>query len=127
MLVFVSLLCRVLRVCSEMWGMPFPNPYMQLYKTSAAALKAVHPSLRVGGPATMCLQDAADFVGNASAMKLPVDFVSTHAYPTDGACIGGYNESDPNGFTNAILSVRDDVRRSLAAVEYPPAPFYMTE
>ena len=62
-----------------MWGMPFPHPYMTLYSTAAAALKAVHPSLRVGGPATMCLEDVATFVGNATAMKLPVDFVSTHA------------------------------------------------
>ena len=76
---------------NEMWGMPFPHPYMTLYSTAAAALKAVHPSLRVGGPATMCLEDVATFVGNATAMKLPVDFVSTHAcerrarfFPTSG-------------------------------------------
>lgn len=47
--------------------------------------------------------------------------------PTDGACISGYDESDPDGFATAILQARDNVRRALAAARYAQAPFYMTE
>ena len=38
---------------NELWGMDYPGNYFKLYNASAAALKSVHPSLRVGGPATM--------------------------------------------------------------------------
>ena len=33
--------------------MDYPSNYIALYNASALALKAVHPTLRVGGPATM--------------------------------------------------------------------------
>jgi hypothetical protein len=36
-----------------MWGVAFPQPYLQLYNASAAAIKSVNQSFRVGGPATM--------------------------------------------------------------------------
>jgi hypothetical protein len=72
-------LCGARRVGdSEMWGVPFPEPYMSLYNASAVALKAVSPFLKVGGPATMQTLDIAGFIANCSAMKLPMDFVSTH-------------------------------------------------
>ena len=51
---------------SSLRGMPFPNQYMKLYNASAHAVKAVHPSLRVGGPATMQLLDVVEFVQQAS-------------------------------------------------------------
>ena len=38
---------------TEMWGMEYPFPYLDLYNASAVALKAVDPNLQVGGPATM--------------------------------------------------------------------------
>ena len=56
-----------------------------------------------------------------------VEWRCPSADPTDGACISGYDESDPDGFTTAILQARDSVRRALAAAKYTPAPFYMTE
>ena len=65
-------------VWNELWGMPFPDDYMALYNASARALKAVHPSLRVGGPATAVLQHVADFVAECDKADIPYDFVSTH-------------------------------------------------
>jgi hypothetical protein len=32
--------------------MDYPHPYLDLYNASAIAIKDVHPSLQVGGPAT---------------------------------------------------------------------------
>ena len=40
------------RMKSELWGMEYPHPYLDLYNASARALKDAHPSLQVGGPAT---------------------------------------------------------------------------
>ena len=54
---------------SSVRGMPFPNKYMKLYNASAHAVKAVHPTLRVGGPATMQLLDVVQFVQQASVMS----------------------------------------------------------
>ena len=68
------------------WGMNFPDPYMTLYNASATAIKSVGAQLRVGGPATMQLQHATDFIAAAKHMGAPFDFVSTHMYPTDPQC-----------------------------------------
>ena len=49
-------------VWNEMWGVPFPDPYMKLYNASAVALKGVSSQLRVGGPATMQTLDVDGFI-----------------------------------------------------------------
>jgi hypothetical protein len=75
---------------SELWGVDFPGTaarpgYMQLYNASARAIKAVHSTLRVGGPATAGLADLPAFVKACTSMGLPApDFVSSHHYPSDG-------------------------------------------
>ena len=58
--------------------------YFKLYRHAATALKAVDPSLKVGGPATAANAWVGDFLEFCDATQLPVDFVSTHHYPTDG-------------------------------------------
>ena len=63
-----------------------PPLYMSLFNASSAALKAVSPSLKVGGPATMQLFDVEYFLGNCSERGIAVDFVSTHLYPTCPEC-----------------------------------------
>ena len=67
--------------------------YFELYKRSVDAVKSVDASLRIGGPATSnFVPDAAgnfrpkwvdEFMVFCERARLPVDFVSTHPYPTD--------------------------------------------
>ena len=83
-------------VWNEMWGMAFPEPYMTLFNASSSALKAVHPGLRVGGPATMQLLDVEDFIQACAAKNIPYDFVSTHMYPTDPQCSRDPQSWSPN-------------------------------
>ena len=73
-------------VWNELWGMRYPHPYLDLYNASALAIKSVHPTLQVGGPATAGLSNVQDFVDDTKKMGIPVDFVSTHSYPSDGYC-----------------------------------------
>jgi xylan 1,4-beta-xylosidase len=118
-------------------GMDFPVSYMALYNASAVALKGISPRLQIGGPATMCLQNVPEFIEqcHAHSPPLPIDFISTHVYPTDGPCVewdgGGSNSSaisknasqlggDPDQFAHAILN-----RQKLAAAE--GVPFLLTE
>jgi len=57
--------------------------YFKLYQYTANAIKSVEAQLRVGGPATANDKWIPDFLEFCAANKLPVDFVSTHHYPTD--------------------------------------------
>ncbi len=78
----------------EIWNepnIPFwtgtQDEYFQLYRHAARALKAVHPALRVGGPATARGEWIADFLDDCARHQAPVDFVSTHVYPSDVAFV----------------------------------------
>jgi xylan 1,4-beta-xylosidase len=75
----------------EVWTEPNLNSfwkggraeYFRLYKKTAAAIKSVDRLLQVGGPATADNDWISDFLGFCRRGKVPVDFVSTHHYPTD--------------------------------------------
>jgi xylan 1,4-beta-xylosidase len=57
--------------------------YFRLYRETAQALKSVTPQLRVGGPATAQNAWITEFLDDCERTGTPVDFVSTHHYPTD--------------------------------------------
>ena len=57
--------------------------YFKLYEYTANAIKNVDARLRVGGPATADDEWVPEFLAFCATNKLPVDFVSTHHYPTD--------------------------------------------
>jgi xylan 1,4-beta-xylosidase len=90
-------------VWNEMWGMDYPHPYLGLYNASAMAIKSVHPSLQVGGPASAGLAYVQEFIEDTKKMNIPVDFVSSHSYPSDGYCSRG---TDPDCFVKKILASR---------------------
>jgi xylan 1,4-beta-xylosidase len=129
--------------------------YFELYKITAQTIKAVDPSLRVGGPATSNFhldQDALkaaqasgkpfdpltipwrpiwieDFLAYCSANHLPVDFVSTHPYPQDFA-IDDPGSPQKSHFRRGINSTRDDLqmlRKMIDQSPYPHAEIQLTE
>jgi xylan 1,4-beta-xylosidase len=57
--------------------------YFTLYRHTAEALKGVDAGLRVGGPATASNAWITPFLDFCDEQSVPVDFVSTHHYPTD--------------------------------------------
>ena len=115
-------------VWNELWGIPFPPPeqrwdpamYMSLYNASARAVKSVHKSLRVGGPATMQVHNVSGFIDACRAGGVPVDFVSTHFYPTDPACETNETKGDIDCFGDQVLGAQ-----ALAAEA--KLPFFITE
>jgi xylan 1,4-beta-xylosidase len=63
--------------------------YLELYRRTARAVKAVDPRLRVGGPASAGASDkpgtpswGKEFLAACQSEQLPLDFFSTHPYPT---------------------------------------------
>ena len=57
--------------------------YFRLYREAARAIKRVEPALHVGGPATAQNGWLEQFLDDCQRTRTPVDFVSTHHYPTD--------------------------------------------
>jgi xylan 1,4-beta-xylosidase len=57
--------------------------YFGMYAATARAIKAVDPQLHVGGPATADNEWVPELIAYCTANAVPIDFISTHHYPTD--------------------------------------------
>lgn len=57
--------------------------YFELYREAALAIKSVDAGLRVGGPATARAAWVADLLDFCRRTGTPLDFLSTHIYPSD--------------------------------------------
>lgn len=81
------------------------DEYFKLYAVTAKAVKSVDPAFKVGGPATSnnaWIRDMIDFCeGNA----VPLDFITTHHYPTDVSV--GYGVEDSGTFANPMEKLSD--------------------
>jgi len=90
------------------------NDYFELYRHTVAAIKSVDAAIRVGGPATADNAWIADFIGFCSRNQLPIDFISTHHYPTDA--FGKPGDDTMTQLSDSRRSVmRDQARIRLAA------------
>jgi xylan 1,4-beta-xylosidase len=100
------------------------DEYFELYRHTAKAIKGVDGSLQVGGPATAANAWIDDFLAFCRANALPVDFITTHHYPTDAfGRPGDDTETQLADCTRSVL--RDqarDVRRQAGTL-----PVYYTE
>jgi xylan 1,4-beta-xylosidase len=70
--------------------------YFKLYQVTAEVIKSVDSFARVGGPATSnnaWIPEMIDFCKRSGA---PIDFISTHHYPTD--VVLGYGVEDSQNF-----------------------------
>jgi xylan 1,4-beta-xylosidase len=122
--------------------------YFDLYKITAQTLKQVDAQLRVGGPATSnfyladeVLKQAEatpgadlpslpwrpiwieDFFAYCQKNNLPVDFLSTHPYPSDFTARG-------QTMHRSVNSTRDDLRllrKMVGASPFPHAEIHLTE
>ncbi len=70
--------------------------YFRLYRATALALKAVDSCLPVGGPATSNNAWIPEMVRFCRESGTPIDFISTHHYPTD--VVLGYGVEDSLNF-----------------------------
>jgi xylan 1,4-beta-xylosidase len=132
--------------------------YFELYGITAQTLKHIDAQLRVGGPATSnfhipdaALQDGAakqisgqaiatgeggdwqpiwvqDFLRYCAANHLPVDFVSTHPYPTDFPLdVAGQSQSRVRRNIDSTRTDLATLRRIVNSSAYPQAEIQLTE
>src|SRR5580658_2627739 len=100
----------------DFWnGIPRQRSYFELYAHTARDLKDVSPRLRVGGPATAAAAWVGDFLKFTADNRVPVDFVSTHAYADDTVRdLFGTQEDIPmdDRVCRAAAKVKDEIKSS---------------
>jgi len=116
----------------EVWNEPNLNnfwtgtqrDYFKLYRYTAEAIKRVDSSLSVGGPATAKNEWIEEFRDFCERNKVPLDFISTHHYPTDA-----FGQPDDDTETQLSKSRRGALRdQALDARRYSgDLPLYYTE
>jgi len=98
--------------------------YFLLYKHAALAIKRVDDKLTVGGPATAIDAWIPEFKDYCIKNSIPLDFISTHHYPTDAAFGLGLNmEEQMARSERGVVTVR--LKKALE--EAGSFPLYYTE
>jgi xylan 1,4-beta-xylosidase len=129
--------------------------FFEMYKVIALAIKAIDPQLRIGGPSTSSFHPdeaeyqrlkskkditAADFIGVESkapwmeeflayceSENLPLDFVSSHPYPTSYPIDSAGDQLE---VSRPVTSTREDIlwlRKAMAKTRYKNAEIHLTE
>lgn len=98
--------------------------YFKLYAVTANAIKSVDVELKVGGPATAANAWIADLVRFSIEHSQPLDFISTHHYPTDS-----FGKPGDDTETQLAMSKRSALRKEagIARKEAGDRPLYYTE
>ncbi len=102
------------------------HTYFDLYDATARALKAVSPRLRVGGPATSHTAWIRAFLRHVAAHRVPIDFISTHAYADDSSvALFGKHFAVP--YDDRVCLAVKRVRREIDHSALPGLPLFLTE
>lgn len=100
------------------------SDYFELYRYTAEAIKGVDLQLKVGGPATAANAWIEDFLDFCRSNELPVDFISTHHYPTDDFGKPG-DDTEAQLAASRRSALRDETR--IARNQAGVLPLYYTE
>lgn len=108
----------------EVWNEPnlkgfWPHgmeEYYRLYTYAARAVKSVDSALRVGGPATAGGAYVRETIDYCVKNRVPLDFITTHAYPIGEYCEYPERENSPyelgRYFAGRFREVYDAVKSS---------------
>lgn len=111
------------------WEKADQAAYFELYDVTARAIKAIDPSLRVGGPSTAGAAWVPEFLAHVKQSGAPVDFVTTHTYGVEGGFLDEKGEQDTklSASPDAIVGDVRKVRQQIEASAFPGLPLYFTE
>lgn len=88
--------------------------YYALYERTAKIVKSVDGFYRVGGPATSNNAHISDMIAFCKKSGAPLDFVSTHHYPTD--VVLGYGVENSRNFIQEILEADKNDKAKVGAL-----------
>lgn len=111
------------------WEKADQAAYFELYDVTARAIKAIDPTLRVGGPSTAGAAWVPEFLAHVKQSGAPVDFVTTHTYGVDGGFLDekGVQDTKLSASPDAIVGDVRRVREQIEASAFPGLPLYFTE
>ncbi|MFN3668214.1 MAG: GH39 family glycosyl hydrolase [Brevundimonas sp.] len=111
------------------WERADQAAYFDYYARTVRAIRAVDPTLRVGGPSTAGAAWVPEFLAYADHHDLPVDFVTTHTYGVEGGFLDEMGEGDNKLSRNPDAVVQDvrKVRAEIEASTRPGLPLFFTE
>ncbi|MFH1879877.1 MAG: glycoside hydrolase [Bacillota bacterium] len=105
--------------------------YFALYEASAAAVKAIDPAYRVGGPATAGLSESnwiPELIAHCVKHGVPLDFVSTHTYGVEGVLDEfGNDRHTLRKDKDCIIKEVRQVKKDVLASGMPHLPVIFTE
>lgn len=106
--------------------------YLELYRETVAAVKEILPNMRVGGPAICGGQGSqqwiSDFLSFCRDERLPVDFVTRHAYMGQSPEHRGRYLYHRMNTPDALLEEMRESRNIIDSFpEYKGIPLYVTE
>ncbi|SDE14114.1 xylan 1,4-beta-xylosidase [Massilia sp. PDC64] len=111
------------------WEKADQKAYFDLYDLTAKTIKAIDPTLRVGGPATAGAAWVPEFLAHTQKSGAAVDFIATHTYGVDGGFLDENGQGDqklspsPDGIVGDVRKVRKEIEASYL----PKLPLYFTE
>ena len=88
--------------------------YYRLYALTANAIKEIDAFYRVGGPATSNNAYISETIGFCKKNNVPLDFVSTHHYPTD--VVLGYGVENSRNFVKEFSETDKNDKKALSAL-----------
>jgi xylan 1,4-beta-xylosidase len=100
------------------------SDYFDLYRHTVQAIKGVDSALKVGGPATADNAWIGEFIAFCRGGGLPLDFITTHHYPTDA-----FGKPGDDTVTQLSDSTRSVLREEAREVRKKAGnlPVYYTE
>ncbi len=120
---------------SGFWGPRDPNrpeeEYFELYAHTVAAIKRVNSAYLVGGPSGAGPGWVSDFLANCTSNKLPLDFISYHAYGLGDGPSGLDEHGDRllylSGNLHSPADIANSQRPVIDASALPHLPIHVTE
>jgi xylan 1,4-beta-xylosidase len=111
------------------WERADQQAYFDLYDLTAKTIKAIDPTLKVGGPSTAGAAWVPEFLAHVAKSGAPVDFVTTHSYGVDGGFVDEKGQSDTklSASPEAIIGDVRRVRQQITASALANLPLYFTE
>lgn len=114
---------------SGFWEGADQKAYFELYDLTSNTIKAIDPTLRVGGPSTAGAAWVPEFLEHVAQSGAAVDFVTTHTYGVDGGFLdeNGKEDTKLSPSPDAIVGDVRKVRQEIKASKFPNLPLYFTE
>jgi xylan 1,4-beta-xylosidase len=110
----------------QFWTGSFED-YVRLYAASAAAVKAVCPAYRVGGPAGAGAGWNLPLLRACRDQGIPIDFVSCHGYPAGEYCTWIDRKGSPHAPGQAFVNDFREARADMDREGFAHIPIVCTE